>query len=93
MDDRCFHDAESRRDVWNRVLPFYREIIGRAEDTVIIVSHGDALSIFNAMWLGLEPEFLNTGDLWGIAGGVSFLRIGADGKHLIRRLSDMSYVK
>jgi len=92
IDDRMFHDAESRRDVWNRLLPFYHEIIANNEENIIIVSHGDTLSIFNAMWLGLDAEMLNQCSLFGMPGGVSFMQEDADGKHVIRQLSDMSYM-
>ncbi|MDD6793791.1 MAG: hypothetical protein PUE01_00005 [Clostridiaceae bacterium] len=27
IDDRIFKDAESRRDEWNRLLPFYKKIL------------------------------------------------------------------
>lgn len=93
IDDRCLDDAESRRDVWNRMKPFYDEIMDKAEENIIMVSHGDTLSILNAMWLELEPEMLNQCDLFGMAGGVSFLNQGQDKKHRIRKLSDMSYIK
>jgi probable phosphoglycerate mutase len=45
VDDRMFSDAESRRDEWNRLLPFYLEIIGSDDENIIIVSHGDLLSV------------------------------------------------
>jgi broad specificity phosphatase PhoE len=93
VDDRCFHDAESRRDVWKRLQPFYDEIMSNKAENIIIVSHGDTLSIFNAIWLGLDIEFLNKCDLFGMAGGVSFLHENAEGKHIIKRLSDMFYVR
>jgi len=73
IDDRFFDDGESRNDLWNRLLPFYEKILSSKDENIIIVSHGDTLSVFNAMWLGLDVEFLNTGNLHGIAGGVSFL--------------------
>lgn len=93
IDDRMFHDAESRRDVWNRLYPFYKKLLSDKHENIIIVSHGDTLSIFNAMWLGLNVELLNQCDLFGMAGGVSFLNENHEGKHIIRRLSDMSYLK
>lgn len=93
IDDRPFDGAESRRDTWNRLLPFYHGIMEGGNENIIIVSHGDTLSIFNALWLGLVPEMLNQCDLLGFAGGVSFLQEREDGKHMIRRLSDMSYIK
>jgi probable phosphoglycerate mutase len=91
VDDRMFHDAESRKDVWNRLLPFYNQIMQSDDENIILVSHGDTLSIFNAMWLGMDADMLNKCDLFGRAGGVSFMQESFDGKHMIFRLSDMSY--
>ena len=93
VDDKMFQDAESRREVWNRLTGFYEKIMTEEHESIIIVSHGDTLSIFNAMWLGLDIEMLNKCDLFGMAGGVSFLNENQDGKRIIRRLSDMSYLK
>ena len=93
VDDKMFHDAESRRDVWNRLRPFLNEILEGDEENIIIVSHGGTLSLWNALWLGLKVEMLNQCDLHGMPGGVSFLQENADGKHIIRKLSDMSYLK
>ena len=65
VDDRLFSDAESRRDEWNRLEPFFEEIMGNGEENIIIVSHGDLLSVFNAMFLGLNVETLNQSELFG----------------------------
>jgi len=91
IDDRFFDDGESRRDLWNRLLPFYDKILNSKDENIIIVSHGDTLSVFNAMWLELDVEFLNTGNLHGSAGGVSFLHLKTDGKRTISGLSDTYY--
>lgn len=100
VDDRLFREAESRRDAWNRLLPFFEELMASEQENIILVSHGDLLSIFNAMFLGLPVEAMNGLDLYGLAGGVSFLQVAEDradpgtakGKRVIRRLSDMSFV-
>lgn len=99
VDDRLFSTAESRRDAWNRLLPLFEEIMASEDENIILVSHGDLLSIFNVMWLGLPVEAMNSLDLFGMAGGVSFLHVAEDradpgttkGKRVIRRLSDMSF--
>lgn len=93
IDDRCIPDAESRRETWKRLEPFYNDIMSSKDENIIIVSHGDTLSIFNAMWLGLKPDDLNNCDLFGFAGGVSHFIEDDNGKHFIKRLSDMSYIK
>ena len=92
IDDRLFPDGESRRDAWNRFLPFFRQLTDSDVQRVIIVSHGDLLGLFHAMWLGLPPEFFNTADFSGMAGGVSFLQERDDGKRIIRRLCDTSFI-
>ncbi len=92
IDDRMFSDAESRRDEWNRLLPLFEHIISSKDENIIIVSHGDLLSVFNAMWLGLGVETLNQFELFGLAGGVSYMFQNNEGKRFIKRLSDMSYI-
>lgn len=92
VDDRMFSDAESRRDEWNRLYPFFQKIITSQDEYILIVSHGDLLSVFNTMWLGSDVESINKAELFGLAGGVSFMIENNDGKHFIKRLSDMSYI-
>ena len=100
VDDRLFADAESRRDASERLQPLFAQIMASPEENIILVSHGDLLSIFNAMFLGLPVEAMNTLDIYGAAGGVSFMHIAEDradpgtarGKRVIRRLSDMSFI-
>lgn len=93
VDDRIFSDAESIRDVWKRLQPFFDEMISSEDETVIIVSHGGLLSVFNAMFIGSSVESLNNGNIHGLSGGVSHFYIGEDGRRYVRRISDMSYLK
>jgi probable phosphoglycerate mutase len=90
--DKCFDDAESRSDVWQRLYPFYNEILTNDDENIILISHGDTLSVFNVMWLGLDLLALNTIDLYGGSGGVSFLQQNSTGKRVIRKLGDTSYM-
>lgn len=92
IDDKMFSDAESRRDEWNRLLPFFNELMASEHENIIIVSHGDLLSVFNSMWLGMEVEMLNKSELFGLAGGVTFMEETASGKRVIKRMSDTSHV-
>lgn len=91
IDDRAFAGAETRREAWLRLKAFLDALMATPAENILLVSHGDALSLLHAMWLGLPPEMLNHSDLFGYAGGVSFLYEHADGKRVIRRLSDLSY--
>jgi len=92
IDDRLFFDAESRRDEWNRLKPLFDEIMSSNDENIIIVSHGDLLSVFNAMFLGLPVESLNEFELFGMAGGVSFLFENNEGKRFVKRMGDLSYI-
>ncbi|WP_411170678.1 hypothetical protein ACH36K_09335 [Clostridium sp. MB05] len=38
VDDKIFNDAESRRDVWNRLTSFYEIILSDKHENIIIVS-------------------------------------------------------
>ena len=93
VDDRLFSDGESRREAWNRLKPFYDEVMESDAENIIIVSHGDLLSLWNAMYLGLDVESFYKVDIHGPAGGVSHMSIGDDGKHRVRNINDMSYIK
>ena len=92
IDDRLFSDAESRRDEWNRLQPFFKEIMESEDENIIIVSHGDLLSVFNTMFLGLDVETLNNAEIFGLAGGVSRMFENNEGKRFIKKISDMSYI-
>lgn len=93
VDDRMFSDAESRRDEWNRLEPFFNEIMSSNDENIIIVSHGDLLSVFYTMFLGLSVETINAGKIFGLAGGVSHMFENEEGKRFVKRISDMSYIK
>ncbi len=92
IDDRLFSDAESRRDEWSRLKPLFDEIMASEDENIIIVSHGDLLSVFNAMFLGLPVESLNDFELFGMAGGVSFMFENNEGKRFVKRMGDLSYI-
>ncbi len=93
IDDRLFSDAESRRDEWNRLKPFFDRVMADENENIIIVSHGDLLSVFNSMFLGLDAESMNTCEMFGLSGGVSRMIVRDDGKRMIRQISDMSFVR
>lgn len=93
IDDKMFSDAESRRDEWNRLKPFFDSVMADDNENIIIVSHGDLLSVFNTMFLRLSIETINNGEIFGLAGGVSHMFENSEGKRFIKRISDMSYVR
>ena len=90
-DKRLFNGAETRRDLWNRVLQFYNEIVVPSDKNLIIISHSGTLSVLFAIWLNMSLESLNNSVIWGKSGGISVL-LEDDGHHIISKLSDMSYM-
>ena len=92
IDDRMFSDAESRRDEWNRLKPFFNSIMSDDSENIIIVSHGDLLSVFFSMFLGRSIESINNSEIFGLSGGVSYMFVNNEGKRFVKRISDMSYI-
>lgn len=91
IDGRPFDGAESKRDVWDRLVPFVDKIMKSDDENIIIVSHDGTLSILYAVWLGLGVEFLNICNFNGKSGGVSVLCEDDDGHRIIKKLNDMQY--
>ena len=79
-DYRPFPDAESDRDLWNRVRPFYEEILDSKDEKIIIVSHGCLLSFFQAMLMGFEFEDLKTARFNGRSGSISKFTVNSEGR-------------
>lgn len=93
IDDKIFIGAESKRDVWARLNNFYNQIISTNNENIIIVSHDGTLSLFFALWIGLDIEMINKYSLSGRTGGVSFLREDLDENRIIYQLNDLSYIR
>ncbi len=93
VDERPMPGAETKREMYERLLPFCREVHERAEDTVIFVSHGGALSVWNIVWLGLPPEVMNTCGIFGRAGAIGEFDVYRGWEHRILRIGDLSYIR
>lgn len=48
--------------------------------------------MFNAIFMRLDVESINQLEVFGLAGGVSLMIENDNGKRLIKKLSDMSYI-
>ena len=92
-DGRVFDGAESREEVWRRVSDFYHQIVLPADSSLIIVSHDGTLSLFHALWLGLDLSALDHVYIAGKPGGVSVLLEDEVGNHILSRLNDTSYAR
>ena len=93
IDGRPFPGAETKREVWARLSQFHERLMQSPEENVIIVSHDGTLSLFYALWLGLDVEMLRASNLSGKSGGVSLLREDEHRGRAILRLNDLSYMR
>ena len=87
-DYRPFPDAESDRDLWNRLLPFYRQITEGSEERILIVSHGTALSFLQSMIMGYGFGDIPKFRFYGSGGSVSKFVIEPDGKRTARYINN-----
>ncbi len=79
-DYRPFPDAESDRGLWERLLPFYRQIMENAGERILIVSHGTALSFLHSMIMGFTFDDITGYRFVGSGGSVSKFVKQPDGK-------------
>ena len=83
-DYRPFPDAESDRDLWNRIYPFYKEIKNNDEEKILIVSHGTALSYLQTMIFGDSLEDIPKRRFIGSSGSVSQFVLEESGRVVVR---------
>lgn len=79
-DYKPFPDAESDRELWERLLPFYREITTNDMERILIVSHGTTLSFLQSMLMGRSLEDIGKFRFNGVGGSVSKFVIEPNGK-------------
>lgn len=79
-DYKPFPDAESDRELWQRLLPFYEEIVSNDMQRILIVSHGTTLSFLQSMLMGYRFEDIEKFRFNGVGGSVSKFVIQPGGK-------------
>ena len=92
-DYKPFPNAESDRELWNRLFLFTQEMIGSEHENIILVSHGTALSFFYSIWISGDFSSIENRRFGSRSGGVSRLRTTGSGNRTIQTLNDMSYLK
>ena len=92
LDYKCLPDAESKRDLYHRLLPFLHEVQNSQEENIIIVSHGGTLSMLFYIWHSHDINNLDHTEFQGSSGGVSVLNENDKGVRIIRKLNDLSYI-
>ncbi|MDD1689606.1 MAG: phosphoglycerate mutase family protein [Methanoregula sp.] len=92
VDFRCLEDAESKRDLYTRLLLFLQEMQSSDEKNIIIVSHGGTLNMLFFLWHHDNIDDLERTAFHGMSGGVSVLKENNDGLRIIQKINDMSYM-
>ena len=90
-DYKPFPDAESDRDLWKRLYPFYEEIISNSCEKIIIVSHGCALSFLQSMLIGQTLEEHSQCKFNGTSGSISRFEINKEGTMTIKFINQKVY--
>lgn len=80
IDYKPFPDAESDRELWERVHSFYREIIDSDEERILIVAHGTSLSFLHSMLLGYSVTDREHFRFNGKGGSISKFVIEPEGR-------------
>lgn len=93
IDIRPFPSAETVREVYQRLEPLCREVLERPEDTVVLVSHGGTLGVWNILWLGLPPETMDHCGIRGRAGAVGCFDVYGEWSRRITKIGDLSYIR
>ena len=86
-DYKPFPDAESDRDLWNRLYPVYQEIVSSSHEKIILVSHGTSLSFLQSMLWGDCFEDIGRRRYNGSGGSVSKFVIQESGKVIVEYLN------
>ena len=92
IDVRPFSGAETEREVYGRLEPLCREVLDRPEDTIVLVSHGGTLGVWNLLWLGLPPEAMNHCGIRTKAGAVGRFEFYGGWSRQIRQIGVLSYL-
>ena len=79
-DHRDFPDAESDRELWNRILPFFQDVIASSADRVIVVSHGTTISFLQSMMTGQSVEDRGRFRFNGSSGSISRYTVEDSGR-------------
>ncbi|GKX66570.1 histidine phosphatase family protein [Inconstantimicrobium mannanitabidum] len=92
VDYRFLEDAESQRELYIRVKAFLDDILCKENENIIIVSHGDTLRMLFYIWMYNSLDDFENRKFGGVAGGVSMLCEDQNGKRIIKKLNDVSYI-
>jgi len=65
------------------------EIVADESANIILASHGGTLAVWHQVWVGEGVKECK----FGSPGSVSFMGINADGKRIIQRLNNISYIE
>lgn len=86
-DYKPFAGAESDRELWERLYPFYQKLLSCDEERLLIISHGTALSFLHRMMMGYSFGEINKLRFTGPSGGVTKFIIEPDGQTVLAYLS------
>ena len=92
IDKPLWTDAETPRELYNRVSSFIEDKLHDTDKDVVIVSHGIAIGYLISSWLGIKVEQLGSSFIKGNAGGVSCLTVNQLGQRTLTLFNTTSHL-
>ncbi len=89
-----YPEAESWRTMTNRLMAFLATVIDRTEkDSVLIVSHGNAMIAIVHWWLQLDQTYWSSISYDFDCGSITHLSVNQWAERAISKLNDISHLK
>ncbi len=93
IDAPLWKNAETFRELFQRMEKFQKQNLRDLEKDIVIVSHGLAIGYMIMSWLGLEAEKLPDTLLQGKAGGISVLSHSMNNQNTLQVFNSLGHLK
>lgn len=92
IDKPLWIDAETPRELYNRMSLFIDNYIADNKKNIVIVSHGIAIGYLISSWLNISPNDLDRVFIKGNAGGISCISTNYFGQNILESFNSTSHL-
>jgi probable phosphoglycerate mutase len=92
LDKPLWVDAETFRELFDRMKEFNDRVLKNAENDIVIVSHGVAIGYLIMSYLNMESDALKNSLIAGNAGGISILKKSPMGQNTLNMFNSISHL-
>ena len=93
VDKPLWQNAETPRELHNRMSKFIDDHLMNITNEIVLVSHGVAIGYLISSWLGISPEMMSNVFIKGNAGGISCITRNDLGQNLLTMFNSTSHLK